>query len=151
MSTESNIYKLLQNTSDISNLHEIETKNIEDSTYFDYSFNFSGMKFLGSQISNPLFTLNKMTVLFRYDLKKETTRAAILETLNTYNAERPLMNATLANYQGKKVTIAFSSDFICDDKAINERQIVPLINIMAPSPIDFVNYLEKKKIAIVRK
>lgn len=151
MTTESKIYKILQGIENVSNLHASETQTLEENVYFDFNFSFSGMKFLGNQVTNQLFTLNKMTVLFRYELKKSTTRSNVLEAINNYNAERPLINATLGGLQGKKITIVFSSQFISDDEEISERMIIPLINIMAPSPLDFVNFLEKNKIAVLRK
>lgn len=150
MNTDSNLYKLLQKNEEVSNLHEIEEKTIEEISYFDFGFDFANMKFLGTQVTNPLFTLNKLTLVFVYNLKKETTRATIFDALNDYNGERPLTKATLSNYKGKKIKIIFSSEFISDDQAIDNRLVEPLINIMAPCAIDFVNFLERKKIAIIR-
>ncbi|NWD89915.1 hypothetical protein [Pseudomonas sp. K5002] len=146
---ERNVYKVISSVEGVSNFHERETQSsAEDIVYYEFGFDFSDMKFFGTQITSPLFTLNRFNLLFRYTLKKETTKGNILEALNQYNLSRPLIKLVLTEMTGKKIEVKFSSDFISDDAMISGAQIVPIINIMAPSPGDFVTFLSKKKISL---
>lgn len=144
---EPKIYNTISQLEGVTNFHERQiTNQTEDITHFDYAFEFSNYKFLGTQVKSSLFTLNRFNLLFRYILKKDTTRLNVLETINQYNAERPLLKVCLSNMSGKNVEVTFSSDFISDDDKIVADQLIPLINIVASSPGDFVQYLNKKKI-----
>ncbi|WP_460371003.1 hypothetical protein ACOYXF_05065 [Pseudomonas sp. Tul1A2] len=146
---ERNLYNVISGIENVTNFHERETdRSAEDISYYEFGFDFAEMKFFGTQITSPLFTLNRFNLLFRYTLKKETTKGNILDALNEYNANRPLIKVTLMEITGKKFAIKFSSDFVSDDNVISEAQIVPLINILAPSPGDFVTFLSKKKISL---
>ncbi|PBP70534.1 hypothetical protein [Pseudomonas syringae] len=149
MITERSIYKTLENIQGITNFHEREAAtSVGDIDYYEFGFDFSDMKYFGTQIQSPLFTLNRIILLFAYTLKKETTKSNILDAINQYNLERPLIKLSLRKVRGKQIQVTFSSDFIADDTLITERQIIPLINILAPSPADFVEFLSHKKISL---
>ncbi|MGE8436657.1 MAG: hypothetical protein ACN6P2_08975 [Pseudomonas palmensis] len=144
-----NIYNTISAMDGVSNFHERETPHsVEDITYYEFGFDFSDMRYIGSQITSPLFTLNRLNLLFRYTLKKDTTKANLLDAINKYNSERPLIKIALTEISGKKIEVTFSSDFIADDDKISASQMVPLVNIMAPSPEDFVRFLSQKKIIL---
>ena len=150
--TERTIYKALKETEGVSDFEERGTYAQDDTiTHFNFTFKFATMRFMGTQISSPLFTLNKFNLPFRYTLKKETTRAAILDTINNYNTSRPIMKLILLSIKGKKVEVLFSSDFICKDAQITSELLIPVVNIMAPSPSDFIDFLNEKKITISDK
>ncbi|WP_443693625.1 hypothetical protein [Pseudomonas sp.] len=144
-----NLYNVISSIEGVTNFHERETdRSVDEITYHEFGFDFSEMKFFGTQITSPLFTLNRFNLLFRYTLKKETTKGNILDAINEYNSNRPLIKVILSEMTGKKFAIKFSSDFVNDDTAISDSQIVPLINILVPSPGDFVTFLSKKKISL---
>jgi hypothetical protein len=149
--TTSIIHKTLVNIEGISDFKERDTIFSEDVNYYNFSFVFTGMTFVGSQISSPLFTLNRFSLPFRFTLKKDTTKANVLDAINQYNLERPLMKVFLTNMSGKKIELSFSADFINNDNDIKESQLLPLVNIMGPSPSDFVKYLNQKNISISLK
>lgn len=150
--TERTIYRAL---TDIEGVSEFEERNSYEQDgeiyHHNFTFKFSSMRFMGTQISSPLFTLNKFNLPFRYTLKKATTRAAILDAINDYNTSRPIMKITLLAIKGKNVEVLFSSDFICEDSQIKSEILIPVVNIMAPSPSDFIDFLNEKKITISDK
>lgn len=146
--TTRTIYETLTKVEGVSDFEERNFSSEDSINYFRFTFAFSSMKFMGKQIISPLFTLNQFNLPFRYTLKKDTTKAAILDAINEYNKIRPIMKLTLLEIKGKKIEVLFSSDFICEDSKINNDMLVPLVNIMAPSPVDFVDFLTQKKIFI---
>lgn len=144
---ERNIHKVLSEMEDISNLHTRDSSTpVDDITHHPFGFDFSNMKYFGSQVQSPLFTLNRLKLIFRYSLKKETTKVNILEAVNNYNSDIPLIKISLKKHSGKSIETEFSIDFLMDDSAITEEQLIPIINILAPCPSDFVKFLGEKKI-----
>ncbi|WP_342653503.1 hypothetical protein [Pseudomonas sp. F3-2] len=149
--TTQNLFEVLEQVEDVTNFQVRESEEMEDIVFYDFAFDFSDIKFVGRQIVSPLFTLNTFNLHFEYVLKKEATKLSILEAVNKYNADRPLLKVALAKYKGRKLELKFSSDFICDDAKIVQGQMEALVKIMAPTPNDFVRYLTQKKIFLTQE
>ncbi len=145
---ERKIYKAISKIEGVSEFVKRDDRLIAELAFHEFNFEFAGMKFAGSQVESPLFTLNRLNLLFGYTLKKDTTKLNILEAINQYNINRPLLKITLTKLQGKKLNIVFSSDFIGNDNDISENQLEALVKILSPTPMDFGNYLNHKKILL---
>ena len=128
-----------------------EVENTQELSIYDFTFDFSLMKFQCTQIVSGLFTMNKMQVLFRYKIRKEVTRLSVLEAINDFNEARPLLKAVYGSNNGKNIDVVFSTDFIADDDAIIEKNIAPLISIMSSCPSGLMSFMKNKKISIVEK
>ncbi|GEM_PF-3847854 len=146
--TERNIFNIIKKIEGVSNFDLRNSRSSDDINYFDFAFEFSDYRYVGTQAISPLFTVNKISLTFRYTLKKETTKLKILEAINQYNIDRPILKVSLNELTTKTMEISFAADFINDDQKIDESQIIPIINIMASCPADFVGHLNRKKIIL---
>lgn len=142
-----NIHTTLVKIKDITNFHIRETTDAEEINFYSFAFDFLDLKFYGSQIKSPLFTLNRFSLMFVFNLKKDVTKLAILEALNQYNLDTPLIKTELIRLRGKKLEINLSSDFINNDNEITQNQLEATINILSATPEDFGKHLTQRKIA----
>ncbi|MCJ8176436.1 YbjN domain-containing protein [Pseudomonas viridiflava] len=146
--TDRNIQTTLVKFEDITNFQVRRTADADQMNFYDFGFDFSELRYSGSQIKSPLFTLNRFSVMFVFFLKKEVTKLAILEAINQYNAETPLTKTELMRFRGKKLEVNFSIDFINNDEDITTNQLEAVVNIMSATPEDFGKHLLERKIAI---
>lgn len=143
-----NFIDILESISGVSKIEGPHKNERDEITYYEFGFEYAALNIRAHQVINPLFTLNKLLLPFRYNIKKETTKLNILEAINNYNIIRPLLKANLINRTSKTIEIHFSTEFINEDKNITKDQIYALINIITASPLDFTTQLDEKKINI---
>ena len=72
--TDRNIQTTLVKFEDITNFQVRRTADADQMNFYDFGFDFSELRYSGSQIKSPLFTLNRFSVMFVFFLKKEVTR-----------------------------------------------------------------------------
>lgn len=142
-----NIQAILEKFENITNFHIRTTSDADEINYYGFGFDFLDLKYAGSQIKSPLFTLNRFNLMFVFSLKKELTKLAVLEAINQYNVDTPLIKTELIKLRGKKLEINFSTDFINNDNEITLNQLEAVVNILSATPDDFGKHLNQRKIA----
>lgn len=130
----------LQQVKDISELVEDPSDQpTEDRLYYIYKEFFGG----AIQKSNKLITLSKIFFTFEFEIKN-INKYKILQYIDTFNSEVPVIKANLKSLNKKLVTIDFKIEYTLNDQDFNVTNLDRDIKFLISSTSAFNLLLENK-------